>query len=159
MFLLLLFYLNFQGYSGYNHTNSTNHLKLINALFYLFFSFIFINNSEVDVIFEDNFYIFWENYYELFLNHNINDFSCFLLSYYEFNANNLVTIGFILFVGSMVCVNLYKCNKKNLSQSIVNFTSLFNLFYDLLSFNFIRKQNLFYQNLNLPTTRTFSKKF
>jgi len=88
----------------------------------------------------------------------MNDFTSFLLSYYDFNSIELVIIGMILFIGSIVCVNLYKINKDISVNQLLPFISLFDIFKDSISFNFLRKQNLYIQNLTLASLKIISKK-
>ena len=112
VFLLILFYINFKGY--FSVTNINNIINIYKIIFYnyiLFLNSIYLAPSELDCIQEFIIIILWENYYESLLNHNMNDFSLFLLSYYDFNSIELVIIGLILLIGSMLCVNLYKMNK------------------------------------------------
>ena len=61
----------------------------------------------------------------------MNDFSLFLLSYYDFNFIELVIIGLILLIGSMLCVNLYKMNK-NITTDSITLSFLFLNFLKIL---------------------------
>lgn len=159
VFLLVLFYLNFKGFMGSIENKEQYVYKYFFALFYTFINCLFISDMECLILSEISIqYIFWENYYEAFINHGMNDFSVFLLSYYDFNSLEFIIIGSILFFGSIVCVNLYKINKDLTTENVLNFSSFFNIFKDQVSFNFLRKQNLFFQNLSLPSTRIVSKK-
>lgn len=160
VFLLILFYLNFKGYSQHNTELKTNILNLYKVMFiliYIVINFMFISNSELIILNEFSEYIFYENYYEALTNHNMNDFSVFLLSYYDFNSLEFIIIGIILLVGSMICVNLYKINKNSTAESFSQFSSFFKLFKDSLTYNFLRKQSLVNQNLTLPSTRIVNK--
>jgi len=159
VFLLILFYINFKGY--FSITNINNIINVYKIIFYnyiLFLNSIYLAPSELDCIQEFIIIILWENYYESLLNHNMNDFSLFLLSYYDFNSIELVIIGLILLIGSMVCVNLYKMNKNITTDSINPFISFFKLFKNSITYNFLRKQNLFIQNINLPGVKLINKK-
>jgi hypothetical protein len=159
VFLLILFYINFKGYfSVTNINNIINIYKIIFYIYILFLNSIYLVPSELDCIQEFIIIILWENYYESLLNHNMNDFSLFLLSYYDFNSIELIIIGLILLIGSMVCVNLYKMNKNITTDSITPFISFFKLFKNSITFNFLRKQNLFIQNINLPVVKIINKK-
>lgn len=132
--------------------------KYILFLLFLFISVLFVSDVEILVFDEVRVqYVGWVDYYEALKNHGMNDFSVFLISYYSFNALEFIIIGTILFFGSMVCVNLYKINKDTTTENTLEFTSLFNIFKDQVSFNFLRKQNLFLQNLTPPATRVVSK--
>ena len=159
VFLLILFYINFKGY--FSVTNINNIINIYKIIFYnyiLFLNSIYLSPSELDCIQEFIIIILWENYYESLLNHNMNDFSLFLLSYYDFNSIELVIIGLILLIGSMVCVNLYKMNKNITTDSINPFISFFKLFKNSITYNFLRKKNLFIQNINLPGVKLINKK-
>lgn len=159
VFLLILFYINFKGY--FSVTNINNIINIYKIIFYnyiLFLNSIYLAPTELDCIQEFIIIILWENYYESLLNHNMNDFSLFLLSYYDFNSIELVIIGLILLIGSMVCVNLYKMNKNITTDSINPFISFFKLFKNSITYNFLRKQNLFIQNINLPGVKLINKK-
>jgi len=158
VFLLVLLYLNFRGFMGFVDEKDQYTYKYILFLLFLFISVLFVSDVEILVFDEVRVqYVGWVDYYEALKNHGMNDFSVFLISYYSFNALEFIIIGTILFFGSMVCVNLYKINKDTTTENTLEFTSLFNIFKDQVSFNFLRKQNLFLQNLTPPATRVVSK--
>ena len=158
VFLLLLFFLNFKG----NTSNFKKELRLIldTFLLVLFFliSLFFYKDSEFSVKEEFVNIFIWEDYYECLLNFNMNDFQSLLVSYYYYNNINFITIGIILFFGSISCVNLFKINKSDLNNNIYEFISVFDFFLKNVSFVFLRKQNLINQNLSLPSIRVIKKK-
>jgi hypothetical protein len=159
VFLLVLFYLNFKGFVGSVEDKDQYTYKYIVVLLFLCINSLFISDFELSFYEEVSvIYVGWENYYEALLNHGMNDFSAFLLSYYDFNALEFIIIGTILFFGSMVCVNLYKVNKDITTENTLSFASIFNVCKDQISFNFLRKQNMFSQNLTSPSTRVVNKK-
>jgi hypothetical protein len=158
VFLLVLFYLNFKGYTNQLPTKEYFLNKYFFFLFYCFINYIYITSGEVFTTTEINFFLLWENYYEPLTNFTMNDFSLFLLCYYNFNSLEFVIIGLILLVGSIVCVNLYKTNKDNSIFNIHSFSLFFDFYKDSWKFNFLRKQNLTNQNLTIPSTRIVSKK-
>jgi hypothetical protein len=88
----------------------------------------------------------------------MNDFSLLLVSYYTINSLELIIVGFILLIGSVVCINLYRINKNTRVESYSNFFSFFNFFKDSVNFIFIRKQNLNNQNIQTPSNKIFKKK-
>jgi hypothetical protein len=88
----------------------------------------------------------------------MNDFSVLLIAYYTVNSLELLIIGLILLVGSVVCVNLHKINKNKRIESYGNFFSFFNFFKDSVNFIFTRKQNLHNQNFYTPSNKIFKKK-
>ena len=157
VYLLVLFYLNFKGYTNQLNTKEYFLNKYIFAIFYIFINYFFFCSGE-DELSELNFYLVWENYYEPLTNFAMNDFSLFLLSYYTFNTLEFVLIGMILLIGSIVCVNLYKANKDNSIFNIYQFSLFFDFYKDSWNYNFLRKQNLYTQNLTIPSTRIMSKK-
>jgi len=158
VFLLVLFYLNFKGFMGIISNKDQYIYKYGIILLFICINNLFLSDFEL-LLYEEVciHYIGWVDYYEALINHNMNDFSVFLLSYYTFNALEFIIIGTILFFGSMVCVNLYKINKDITTENVLNFTAVFNIFVDNVSFNFLRKQNLFSQNLTQPATRVVCK--
>ena len=88
----------------------------------------------------------------------MNDFSILLVAYYSVNSLELIIVGFILLIGSVVCVNLHKINKNTNVESFSNFFSFFNFFKDSVNFIFTRKQNLHNQNIYTPSSKIFNKK-
>jgi hypothetical protein len=88
----------------------------------------------------------------------MNDFSVLLISYYTVNSLEFLIIGFILLLGSVVCVNLYKINRNISIDSYGNFFLFFNFFKDSVNYIFTRKQNLYNQNMQTPSNKMFKKK-
>ena len=158
VYLLVLFYLNFKGYINKLNTREYFLNKYVFFFYYVFINYLFISNDEGGSLDEINFYVVWENYYEPLTNFVMNDFSLFLLSYYTFNTLEFMLIGLILLIGSIVCVNLYKANKDNLAHNAYQYSLFFDFYKDSQNYNFIRKQNLYTQNLTIPSTRMVSKK-
>jgi len=158
VFLLILFFLNFKGTLN-NVKKEIDFFKKLN----LFFIFFFINiyyfyDSEFLIINELNFSNLWEDYYECLKNFGMNDFKALLISYYYYNSVEFITLGIILFIGSVVCVNLFKVNKNDINNNINDFINIFDFFLNNISFVFLRKQNLTNQNLTLPSVRFLKKK-
>jgi len=69
-----------------------------------------------------------------------------------------IIIGFILLVGSFICVNLYRFEKNSKVQNYFNFGIIFNFFNDFSNFLFLRKQNITKQGNNKSTVKIFKKK-
>lgn len=105
-----------------------------------------------------NVFDFNDNYYECFLNSVTNDLFGFSISYYIINSVEFIVIGFLLLVGSVVCVNLYQMNKNVRAQSYSSFLSIFNFFVDFSSFFFLRRQNLIKQGNTKASLKIFKKK-
>ena len=107
---------------------------------------------------ELNVFLFWDDFYEALNNTNMNDFSVLLISYYTVNSLEFLIIGFILLIGSVVCVNLYKINKNIRVDSYGNFFSFFDFFKDSINYVFNIKQNLYNQNMYTPSNKMFKRK-
>ena len=89
----------------------------------------------------------------------MNDLQLLLLSYYYFNSLEYLIISLILFIGSILCINIFKINKINNINDIYNFISNFEFFKKNINFFFLRKQNIFFQNLSKSSTRIVKKKY
>lgn len=100
----------------------------------------------------------WDNYYEALFNSNINDFTTFLISYYTYNSLELLLIGLVILIASLVCVNLNRLVQKSKIQNIGEFLATFNFFKNYVSFSFMRQQNLPLQTFQATSTRIFKKK-
>lgn len=157
VFLLLLFYLNVKGSYTYTYNQSYNYFLSCILFIYL----ILINHySESDSYcnIDLSFYGLIDNYYEALYNNINNDLFGFSISYYLINGVEFVFIGFLLLIGSVICVNLYQINKNIKTQTYTNYLSIFNFFTDFTNFNFLRKQNLIKQGNNKASIKIFKKK-
>lgn len=157
VFLLLLFYVNIKG--SYTHTITQNYILYFS--FYVYLYILLLNSSfESDslILVDFSFYFLLDNYYEALYNNVSNDLFGFLISYYFLNAVEFLFIGFLLLVGSVICVNLYSFNKNTRTQNLNNFLILFKFFSDFTSFLFLRKQNLIKQGNNKASLKVFKKK-
>ncbi len=157
VFLLLLFFLNIKG--SYTYTTSYTY-NYIFSLFLLTY-FILINyysDSDSLALVDMSFYGLNDNYYESLYNNVSNDLFGFSISYYFINGIEFIFIGFLLLVGSVICVNLYQFNKSVRAQSYNNYLTVFNFFTDFTSFFFLRKQNLIKQGNNKASLKIFKKK-
>ena len=157
IFLLVLFYLNFKGYNNELTQNNLLVYKFIFIFIYIPINFIIPGVKEFIYFNEITFFLIWENFYESIQNFSMNDFSIFLLSYYNFNSLEFILLGLIIFIGSIVCINLYKINKNNVIKNSIISLNLFNFFINLINFNFLRKQNLNIQSLTIPSTKIINK--
>ena len=88
----------------------------------------------------------------------MNDFLVLTIGYYSVNSLEFVLIGFLLLVGSVVCVVLNKIQKNVKISNSASFLNLFSFFTDYLNFSFLRKQDLNNQGISTPTIRLFKKK-
>lgn len=116
------------------------------------------NYSDSDINIDLTFYGLLDNYYESIFNTVTNDLFGFSISYYLLNSIEFILIGFLLLLGSVVCVNLYQTNKNVRAQSYNNFLTVFNFFSDFSSFFFLRRQNLIKQGNTKPSLKLFKKK-
>lgn len=154
VFLLLLFYLNVK-----------NVMIKIQFLFYcyvfIFFyilSLVFITPNTNLQLNNLTLYFLLDNSYEGVFNFLQNDLFVFFISYYVLNNIELVFIGFLLLIGSIVCVNLHCVNKNSRVQNYKSFFNVFNFFLDMCSFMFLRKQNIIKQGNTKPSLKVFFKK-
>jgi len=157
VFLLLLFFLNIKGVYTYTILTSYNYVF---PLFLLIFFFLinYYSESDTSCILDMNFYGVLDNYYEAIYNSVSNDLFGFSISYYFLNGVEFVLVGFLLLIGSVVCVNLYQFNKSIRAQSYNNYLTIFNFFSDFTSFFFLRRQNLIKQGNNKASLKVFKKK-
>ncbi len=116
------------------------------------------NYSDSDINIDLTFYGLLDNYYESIFNTVTNDLFGFSISYYLLNSIEFILIGFLLLLGSVVCVNLYQTNKNVRAQNYNNFLTVFNFFSDFSSFFFLRRQNLIKQGNTKPSLKLFKKK-
>ncbi len=155
VFLLLLFYLNVSGFYNYVYTNTYIYVWLFLFLFTLL---LLTNYTDADYNFDLNFYGLIDNYYESVFNPITNDLFGFSVSYYLLNSIEFILIGFLLLIGSVLCVSLYQTNKNVRTQSYNNFLTVFNFFSDFSSFFFLRRQNLIKQGNTKSSLKLFKKK-
>ena len=157
VFLLLLFFLNIKG--TYSYTFNTTYSYLFVLLFILYTVLISqYSDTDSNSILDMSFYGLIDNYYESIYNNVNNDLFGFSISYYFLNGVEFIFIGFLLLIGSVICVNLYQMNKNIRAQSYANYLSVFNFFTDFTSFLFLRKQNLIKQGNNKASLKVFKKK-
>ena len=157
VFLLLLFYLNIKGFYTFTFNQNYNYIFSL----CLFIYFILVNHysdSDSFCIVSMNFYSLVDNYYEALFNNVTNDLFGFSISYYLVNGIEFIFIGFLLLIGSVICVNLYIMNKNIRAQVYSNYLTLFNFFTDFVNFSFFRKQNLIKQGNTKASLKIFSKK-
>jgi len=88
----------------------------------------------------------------------MNDVYVLYISYYLINSFEFLSLGFLLLIASVVCVNLNKFNRNIKSSNYYELITLFDIFNDFVKFIFMRKQNLAEQNLHEPEIRIFKKK-
>lgn len=154
IFLLLLFYLNIK--------NSTHKNKKKHYTFFILFLFFFLNiiSSIKDQCANINSYYFnlIDNFYEGYKTYIKNDFFGIFISYFYLNSLIFLIIGFLLLVGSVICVNFFKKKKEINSQNYNSYLNSFNFLKDFLNFDFLRKQNLVNQGNEKSSIKIFKKK-
>lgn len=157
VFLLLLFYLNIKG--SVNYTFNHSYLYYLVYLFIFYITLISLySDSDSQLQYEMTFYGLLDNYYESIFNPIMNDLFGFSISYYLLNGVEFVFIGFLLLIGSVICVNLYQMNKNIRVQNYNSFLTIFNFFNDFSSFFFLRRQNLIKQGNTKASLKIFKKK-
>lgn len=157
IFLVLLFYINVKA-SKINHNIGFKKINFFVCVCFLFFCSIF-NASDIEFayILDLGLFSFWDDFYEALYNLIMNDLFGFVISYYWVNSVEFFLIGFLLLIGSVLCVTLYKYNKNLRTQNYGNFLSLFDFFTDLVSFSFLRRQNLFKQGNTIAAVKLFGR--
>ena len=153
VYLLLLFFLNIKGIYNYTYTQT----YYICIIFCFIFFCVFFDTTTYRTCIVDLFNIL-ENYYESVCNFNCNDLFGFAISYYTLNIVEFLIIGFLLLVGSVICVNLYQINKNVRAQSYFNYLVVFNFFTDFLGFYFLRRQSITKQGNTKTALKIFKKK-
>lgn len=154
IFLLLLFYLNVK--------NSIYKNKKKHYIFFILFLFLFLNiiSPAKDQCVNINSYYFnlIDNFYEGYKTCIKNDFFGIFINYFYLNSLIFLIIGFLLLVGSVICVNFFKKKKEISFQNYNFYLSSFNFLKDFLNFDFLRKQNLVNQGNEKSSIKIFKKK-
>lgn len=158
--LILLFYLNVEGFQGRLSLKSfrSYFILVLGSSFFLLNNMYFISTGEVFLPQLFNNFSLWENYYEALFNINMNDFKSLTITYYSINSFEFIMVGFILLVGSLVCVNLNRLQKSIKIYKYSNYFNVFDFFKDFLNYTFMRKQNLLDQTNVSSNIRIFKKK-
>lgn len=98
-----------------------------------------------------------DNFYEILFNFLLNDLYGFSVSYYTINFIEFIIVGFLLLLGSVVCVNLNQVGKNINNYNYCEFFTKFKFFVNLLPFVFLRKQNLINQSNSKSFIKIFKK--
>lgn len=157
--VVLLFYLNIDGlHLKYNlNLNNISYYITSFLILILYLNLNLYSELELYLPLELNYIDFFDNYYESINNHMMNDFIPLTLSYYYINSSEFLSIGFLLLIGSVACVNLYKYNKNYSIVKQSNLLNIFDFFKDFINYTFIRKQNLNKQTMHDPSLRSIKK--
>ena len=160
--LVLFFYLNVEGNLLKLNLKNSNFLFLYLIYFFTFvFSVFYFSNNTI--FYQQNLdwlffsYIF-DDWYEAFNNSLMNDFITLTLAYYSINSFEYILVGYLLLLGSVLCVVLNKIQKNVKIDGNSNFLNFFNFFSSFLNFSFLRKQTLNDQSFYQPNLRLFKKK-
>lgn len=160
--LVLFFYLNVEGNLLKLNLKNSNFLFLYLIYFFTFvFSVFYFSNNTI--FYQQNLdwlffsYIF-DDWYEAFNNSLMNDFITLTLAYYSINSFEYILVGYLLLLGSVLCVVLNKIQKNVKIDGNSNFLNFFNFFSNFLNFSFLRKQTLNDQSFYQPNLRLFKKK-
>lgn len=157
--ILFIFFLNV-----YSNVSKKN--KIFFFTKYIGFIFFFVILSQYYSVFYDisslgfNFfsYYLYDNFYGNVSVSILNDFFSFFKSYYYYNSLEFLLVGFLLLIGSLICVNLNFFSKNNKVLNYYDFFTVFDFFKDFSKFIFMRKQNLVDQLNTQSATRVFKKK-
>jgi hypothetical protein len=151
--------LNVDGLHIKYNTHGSNILYFIPSIivFLLYFNFDLYSELELYLPIELNTIDIFDNYYEGFNNHLMNDFTALTISYYIINSLEFLSTGLLLLIGSVVCVNLYKSNKNFSIIKQSNILNVFDFFKDFINFTFIRKQDLNKQTMKTSSLRSIKK--
>lgn len=157
--VILLFYLNVDGLHIKYNIQINNILYFIPSLFLfaVYYCFDLFNELELYLPLELSYIDFYDNYYESVNNNAMNDFTALTISYYLINSAEFISIGLLLLIGSVVCVNLYKSNKNYSIVKQSNVLNMFDFFKDFINFSFIRKQDLNKQTSAPSSLRSIKK--
>lgn len=88
----------------------------------------------------------------------MNDFMALTLAYYSLNSIEFILVGYLLLMGSVLCVALNKIQKNSKINGNFEFLNFFNFFSSFLNYSFLRKQSLNEQATYQPSLRLFKKK-
>lgn len=140
-------------------TNNSSNFVLIFMFSILFYLALINFFQEQDVLLNINFFQnnLVDNFYEVLFNFLLNDLYGFAISYYTVNFIEYIIIGFLLLLGSVVCVNLNQIGKNIGGQNYNDFFLKFKFFEDLIPFTFLRKQNLINQSNSKSFVKIYTK--
>lgn len=150
-FVIILFLLsvNFEVITK-NNVFSFFSFSFFIVLFYCLFLFFEFRVDNLNFLNGIN---YWDDYYESLNNTVMNDIFGLYLSYYFINSFLFFLFTMLIFVASLVCIILVKSSKASLYNSTLSLSYVFDFFKDLLAFDFLRKQNMNYQNKRKSATR------
>jgi len=157
--ILLLFYLNVEG--NMFKINLFVYKYYYGFLLFIFFCLsIFYYSFNMESFYLDFFFYFFylDDYYEALNNTIMNDFLVLTISYYTINNIEFLLIGFLLLVGSLVCVYFNKSQFLYKNFLFFNILNYYNLYNNFLYYFFFRRQDLLKQSYFKDSIRMFKKK-
>lgn len=98
-----------------------------------------------------------DNFYEILFNFLLNDLYGFSISYYTVNFVEYIIVGFLLLLGSVVCVNLNQIGKSMGNQNYCEFFTKFKFFTNFVPFILLRRQNLINQSKQKSFVKIYTK--
>ena len=136
-----------------------NYFILVFAFSILYYLVLIDSVQEQDTYLSINSYQnnLLDNFYEVLFNFLLNDLYGFSISYYTINFIEFIVVGFLLLLGSVVCVNLNLIGKTISNQNHCNFLTTFKFFENLVPFFFLRRQNLIYQSNRKNSIKIYTK--
>lgn len=151
-FLVLLLFLLSINYEGKfnNNKNSLFAGWFFSVLFFLFFLFLHFRPYFFKAL---NPISYWDDYYDALATESMNDLTGLYLFYYSSHIPIFILFTFLIFVASLICVNIGIISKIQVKQSVQPLRDVFNFMKDLLAFNFKRTQNSYRQQKRKATTR------
>lgn len=158
VFLILLIYLNAEGFER------SNFLLISWAGWFIVLGVLgaacLVNISQIETqsYFLIEYVVVWDDFYEALNNQNMNDFSLLFISYYNVNSFEFILFAILLFVGTMVCVCIFKGMYSYRYINLSHFFSGLDLFQNKIYYNFLRQQNLHKQGMMPASSRIMKKK-
>lgn len=147
--ILFLLTLNFEG-ALINRSKNFIVFSVVLLGAYLLFLYVFTRHIAMNFL---NAVTHWDDYYESLNNEIMNDIFGLYLSYYNFNSPLFFMFGCLIFIATLVCINLLRAIRVQSQQNTVSMEYIFKFFKDLVGFEFLRKQNMSNQNRRRPVTR------
>ena len=102
--------------------------------------------------------VFLEDYYEALNDTYVNDLMGIFINLYSLNSILFLVVGFLLLVGSIICVVLVTYFLKFRNLNLNTFLKIYSILKNSYSLVFLRKQNLSKQGRSVASTRLFTKK-
>lgn len=158
VFLILLIYLNAEGFERSNFLLTSWMGWFIVLCVCVVGGLVNVAQVELQGYFITEYVVIWDDFYEALNNQNMNDFSLLFISYYNVNSFEFVLFAILLFVGTMVCVCVFKSIYTYKHIHLAHFFLTLDLFQHKIYYNFLRQQNLHKQGMMPASSRIMRKK-